>query len=211
MKKTWLAFCTIFLLLSILTGAQAKRYQLNYSVIISGFKMVPNHQFNLKEGMNITGYFQSEAEFVNGTQIIGVFNSSSILEFPVGKEVNQTFFPDLFIFSGYTGFLDNKTFVPVRVIFNLVWIVNDSVVNYPGFNFTLPSDFLDENAQCLGESDYIGTCKRDFSFQYWNVTAEFSTNFAELPATSSGNWSPLLLLLGIPVILIFLLYKLLNR
>ncbi len=205
MGKTFVVFCTILLLLSGLSAVSAERFQLDYSVDIVGFTLLPNDQMML--GMNVTGYFQSEVEFINGTQIIGLINSSS-MTFPVGLEVNRTSIP--LIYSGYTFFLNEKTFVPVRVIFHFAWKVNGTVTRYPGFNFTLPSDFLDEEGQCLGNVTSLA-CEREFSFQYWNVTADFSHNFWDVPEDSPGSVFPLLLILGIPVLLIFLVYKYLDR
>ncbi|RMG29938.1 MAG: hypothetical protein D6732_17085 [Methanobacteriota archaeon] len=204
-------FLCFMIFLSFSPVVVSGRYQLDYSIVIDEFIMLPNDALGLDDGVNVTGYFESRVEFLNSTQI-GVFNSSSIMTFGVGSEVNSTSFPGLLIFSGYTDFLDEKTLVPVKIFFDFILLEGGGRVVYPAFNFTLPSDFLDDSGQCLGTpKDVLDACERSFSFSYWNVTAEFSTRFTEVSPPSSGSWLPLLLVLGIPVLLIFVLVKAINN
>lgn len=168
MKKTTALLIIAMLIAMPVASAEQPRCQLTIRLDVVQIKMLPNEEYGLKAGQNITGYFQYSNYYENGTVIADPFDIHNASRRIVQYVVNETVDP-IASFS-YVEQNDVPILRNITIVATFVIVENTTKAIYPGFNITVPAD-INKDQLCIGsEIETHYSCHRTFHFDYWEIT-----------------------------------------
>ena len=186
MKKTTALLIIAMLIAMPVASAEQPRCQLTIRLDVVQIKMLPNEEYGLKAGQNITGYFQYSNYYENGTVIADPFDIHNASRRIVQYVVNETVDP-IASFS-YVEQNDVPILRNITIVATFVIVENTTKAMYPGFNITVPAD-INKDQLCIGsEIETHYSCHRTFHFDYWEITFLASALITDLLGSSRAEF-----------------------